>query len=236
MAVLEFDKVGERLYETGVDRGVLYPYDKPNKKYGNGVVWNGLTSVQASPSGAEPSPIYADNIKYLTLMSAEEFGGTIEAYTYPDEFAECDGSVVMSGVSIGQQSRSMFGFSYRTRIGNDVEGDRLGNKIHVVYGALAQPSESSYATVNESPEAVTFSWTFSTTPVSFNADGEFSNLRPVARLTFDSTKIDKEAWAKLEETLYGSEGTEATLPAPDELLKIVGVSSATENPDASTNQ
>lgn len=235
MTVLEFDKVGERRYETGVDRGVLYPYDKPNKKYGNGVVWNGLTSVQASPSGAEPSPIYADNIKYLTLMSAEEFGGTIEAYTYPDEFAECDGSVVLSGVSIGQQSRSMFGFSYRTRIGNDIEGDRLGHKIHVVYGALAQPSESSYATVNESPEAVTFSWTFSTTPVSFNADGEFKNLRPVARLTFDSTKISEDNWAKLEATLYGSESTEATLPAPDELLKIVGITSATES-TSNTNQ
>lgn len=228
MTALEFDKIGERYYETGVDRGVLFLYDKDKKEYGKGVVWNGLTSVQDSPSGAEPSPIYADNIKYLTLMSAEEFGGTIEAYTYPDEFAECDGSVVMSGVSIGQQSRSMFGFSYRTRIGNDIQGDRLGHKIHVVYGALAQPSESSHATVNESPEAVTFSWSFSTTPVSFSPNGDYKDLRPVAHLVFDSTKIDKAEWKKLEETLYGSANGESSLPLPDDLLKVVSATRSGE--------
>jgi len=214
MAALVWDAVGQHLYETGVDHGVLFVYDSSESAYNHGVAWNGLTAVTESPSGAELTALYADNIKYLNLMSAEEFGGTIEAYTYPDEFMECDGSVEpTTGVIFGQQKRSMFGFSYRTRIGNDTDADDYGYKIHLVYGAMASPSERAYNTVNDSPEAITFSWEFSTTPVSAGEE-----YRPVSHIVIDSTKFTTTSTkAKLTAfltTLYGGENTESTLPLP----------------------
>lgn len=215
MSKLIWDKTGERFYETGVDRGVLYPMT--DGAYGAGVAWNGLTAVSESPSGAEASPIYADNIKYLNLVSAEEFGASIEAYMYPDEFMECDGSVeVATGIVIGQQKRKTFGLSYRTVLGNDTESNDYGYKIHLIYGALAAPSEKAYATINDSPEAITFSWELTTTPVS--VEGK----KPTACLTIDSTKVDAAKLKELEDILYGTESAEARLPLPDEIIELVG--------------
>ncbi len=223
MSKLVWDKTGERFYETGVDRGVLYPA-QVGGGYASGVAWNGLTAVTESPSGAEASPIYADNIKYLNLMSAEEFGATIEAYTYPDEFAECDGSAeVVDGVMIGQQARKSFGLCYRTILGNDVDSNDHGYKLHLIYGAQAAPSEKGYATVNDSPEAITFSWEVSTTPVAV------TGFKPTACVTIDSTKIDAEKLSALEDILYGKDadeleedsGIEPRLPMPDELITLM---------------
>ena len=211
---LVWDKTGERLYETGVKKGVLYPTQQSGA-YNKGVAWNGLTAVTESPSGAEASPIYADDIKYLNLISAEEFGATIEAYTYPDEFAVCDGSVELQpGVSIGQQSRKTFGLSYRTALGNDVDGVDHGYKLHLIYGALAAPSEKGYKSINDSPEAISFSWEVTTTPVAV------ANLKPTASLTIDSTKVDPAKLEALESILYGSVSADARLPLPDEIATI----------------
>ena len=212
MPKIKWDQTGERLYETGVSKGVLYPY--ANNTYAKGVAWNGLINVSESPEGAEATPLYADNIKYLNLMSAEEFKATIEAYTYPDEFAACNGEASLEeGVSIGQQKRSQFGLSYQTKIGNDVDSE-LGYKIHLVYGALAAPSEKAYATVNDSPEAITFSWEISTTPV------EVPGFKPTASLVIDSTKVDPTKLAEFEKKLYGDETNEATLPLPSEVATL----------------
>ena len=213
MAKIEWDKTGERLYETGVKNGVLYVQE--GGVYGNGVAWNGLTAVTESPSGAEATPLYADDIKYLNLLSTEEFGATIEAYTYPDEFAACDGSAALAdGVMIGQQARKTFGLCYRTTIGNDTEGNDHGYKLHIIYGALAAPSEKAYATINDSPEAITFSWEVTTTPV------KVTGAKPTASITIDSTKADPTKLAALEKKLYGDTETEATLPLPDEIKGI----------------
>ena len=212
MPKIKWDQTGERYYETGVSKGVLYPY--ANNAYDKGVAWNGLINVSESPEGAEATPLYADNIKYLNLMSAEEFKATIEAYTYPDEFAACNGEASLEeGVSIGQQKRSQFGLSYQTKIGNDVDSE-LGYKIHLVYGALAAPSEKAYATVNDSPEAITFSWEISTTPV------EVPGFKPTASLVIDSTKVDPTKLAEFEKKLYGDETNEATLPLPSEVATL----------------
>lgn len=212
MSKLVWDKTGERKYETGVSKGVLYP--QSNGTYPKGVAWNGLTAVNESPSGAEATPLYADNIKYLNLMSAEEFGATIEAYMYPDEFAECNGEKdLVAGVSVGQQKRTPFGLSYQTKVGSDTDND-LGYKIHLIYGALAAPSEKAYATVNDSPEAITFSWEVSTTPV------EVSGAKPTASLTIDSTKVDPAKLAAFEKILYGDADAEARLPLPDEVATL----------------
>lgn len=214
MSRIEWDKTGERLYETGVKMGVLYVQDAG--AYPNGVPWNGLTAVTESPSGAEATPLFADDIKYLNLVSAEEFGATIEAYTYPDEFMECDGSAELTtGVYIGQQARKTFGLCYRTAVGNDIVNNDYGYKLHLIYGALAAPSEKAYATINDSPEAITFSWEVSTTPV--NVTGH----KPTASLTIDSTKVAKEQLALLEAELYGSEDKEPRMPLPDEVLAIL---------------
>lgn len=214
MTQLVWDQVGARFYETGVDHGVLYI---PNTAgvYETGVAWNGLVNVTESPTGAESNPQYADNIKYLNLISAEEFGCTIEAFTYPDEFAQFDGVATPApGVSVGQQARKTFGFSYRTRVGNDVDATDYGYKLHLVYGCQAAPSEKAYATINDSPEAITFSWEVTTTPVAV------PNLKPTAILTIDSTKVDAEAMADLEEVLYGTPGTDPRLPLPDEVIGL----------------
>lgn len=217
MSKLVWDQTGEKLYETGVDRGVVYPIDAQGT-FSKGAAWNGLTAVNESPSGAEATPLYANNKKYLNLMSAEEFGGTIEAYTYPDEFAECDGSVSLTeGVFITQQKRKMFGFSYRTCIGNDVVGTKYGYKLHLVYNALASPSEKENATINDDPEAATLSWEFTTTPV------DVEGFEPTAHIVIDSTKVDAEKLAALETVLYGSEDAEAKLPLPSELVTILGI-------------
>ena len=215
MPKLVWDKTGERYYETGVKQGVLYPIDSKGA-YPKGVSWNGLTNVTESPSGAEATALYADDIKYLNLISTEEFGGTIEAYTYPDEFAECDGSASLAtGVYIGQQPRKTFGLCYRTTVGNDVDNNNYGYKLHLVYGALASPSEKAYATINDSPEAITFSWEFSTTPVNV------TGFKPTACITIDSTKVDPQKLAALEAILYGGDETEARLPLPDEVAQII---------------
>jgi len=215
MSRLVWDQTGERLYETGVKHGVLYVQEAG--AYPKGVAWNGLTAVTESPSGAEATALYADDTKYLNLMSTEEFGATIEAYTYPEEFAECDGSAaVVAGVYIGQQTRKTFGMCYRTVVGNDVDTNDYGYKLHLIYGALAAPSEKGYATINDSPEAITFSWEVSTTPVSV------TGYKPTASITIDSTKVDAEALKALEAILYGSEDAEARLPLPDEIIEIVG--------------
>lgn len=218
MARLEWDKTGEHLYETGVDHGVLYFPDQTGA-YKNGVAWNGLISVSESPSGAEATGQYADNIKYLNLISAEEFGATIEAYTYPEEFEACNGNkelVDASGVYVGQQSRSVFGFCYRTMIGNDTDGQDHGYKLHLVYGCQVSPSEKAYQTVNDSPEALTLSWELSTTPI--NVTGK----KPTALLVIDSTKVDSTKLAKIEAKLYGDEtSTGAVLPTPDEIAEIL---------------
>lgn len=222
MSKIVWDKTGERLYETGVKNGVLYL--QTNGVYNNGVAWNGLTAVTESPSGAEATALYADDMKYLNLYSAEEFGATIEAYTYPDEFAECDGSKeLVDGVVIGQQTRKVFGLCYRTVIGNDTDGEAHGYKLHIIYGAMASPSEKAYATINDSPEAITFSWEITTTPVNV------TGAKPTASVVIDSTKADPTKLAALETILYGkdpttdgdSDGVDPRLPLPDELKTLM---------------
>lgn len=216
MSKLVWDQTGERRYETGVKQGVLYP-QSTGGSYPKGVAWNGLTAVTESPSGAEATPLYADDIKYLSLMSVEEFGATIEAYTYPDEFAECDGSATIAdGVTIGQQKRKAFGLCYRTVLGNDIDNNDYGYKLHLIYGAVAAPSEKAYATINDSPEAITFSWEITTTPV------EVAGFKPTASVTIDSTKVDSTKLKSLEDILYGSESKEARLPLPSEIANIIG--------------
>jgi hypothetical protein len=220
MSKLVWDQTGERLYETGVKQGVLY-VQTADGTYPKGVAWNGLTAVTESPSGAEATPLYADDIKYLNLMSNEEFGATVEAYTYPDEFAQCDGSAALAtGVMIGQQPRKTFGMTYKTTLGNDTEGNDYGYKLHFIYGALAAPSEKGYSTINDSPEAITFSWELTTTPVNV------SGFKPTATITIDSTKADAEKLAALEAILYGSESEEARLPLPDEVATLMGEAAA----------
>lgn len=221
MAALVWDAIGEHFFETGVDHGVLYPVDA-NGTYPLGVAWNGLTSVQESPSGADPNKQWADNLNYLTLYGAEEFGATIEAFTYPDEFEECDGSAeLVNGVHIGQQPRKGFGFSYRTKVGNDTVGQDLGYKIHLVYGCRAAPSERAYETINDSPEAINFSWEISTTPV--NVTGH----NPTASLVIDSrdftTTAAKEKLTAFEAILYGSDNADPRLPLPDEVKQKLTV-------------
>lgn len=221
---LVWDKTGEHYYETGVKNGVLYPMSASGT-YPKGVAWNGLTAITESPSGAEATALYADDIKYLNLMSNEEFGATVEAYTYPDEFAECDGSASLTdGVYIGQQARKTFGLCYRTTLGNDSKGNDYGYKLHIIYGAMASPSEKAYSTINDSPDAITFSWELSTTPVAV------ANFKPTASLTIDSTKVDPQKLATLEEILYGKDGTgedhstgavDPRLPLPDEIANIM---------------
>lgn len=214
MAKLVWDQSGQRFYETGVKMGVLYVQDASGA-YPKGVAWNGLTAVNEAPSGAEATPLYADDIKYLNLRSAEEFGATIEAYTYPEEFEACDGSAELApGVKIGQQARNAFGLCYRTVVGNDIAGNDFGYKLHIIYGATAAPSEKAYATINDSPEAITFSWEVSCTPV--DVDG----FKPTASLVIDSTKVDAEKLAALEAKLYGGESEEAMLPLPAEIAEI----------------
>ena len=215
MSKIVWDAIGEHTFETGVRNGVLYLKDAQGA-YSTGVAWNGLTSVSESPEGAEATDLYADDIKYLTLMSAENFKATIEAYTYPDEFAECDGSATIAdGVTIGQQSRKPFGLCYRTAIGNDTDGNEHGYKLHIVYGCQASPSEKQYSTINDSPDAVTFSWEVSTTPVNVNGK------KPTATLIIDSTKADKAKLTALEAILYGAESTEPRLPLPDEIATLM---------------
>lgn len=215
MTKLVWDQSGDRLFETGVSNGVLYVRNSEGE-YPLGVPWNGLTAVTESPSGAEPTPLYADNIKYLSLMSNEEFGATIEAYTYPDEFAECDGSAELgTGVMIGQQTRKYFGLVYKTVIGNDTDGNAYGYKLHIIYGAQAAPSEKAYATINDSPEAITFSWELTTSPI------EVTGFRPTASLVIDSTKIDAASLASIEALLFGTEDAEASLPTPDEIFALL---------------
>ena len=215
MSKIVWDQTGERLYETGVKQGVLYVQDTQGT-YPKGVAWNGLTAVTESPSGAEATPLYADDIKYLNLISTEELGGTIEAYTYPDEFAECDGSAsIATGVYIGQQPRKTFGMCYTTTVGNDVDSNAHGYKLHLIYGALASPSEKAYSTINDSPEAITFSWEFSTTPVNV------TGFKPTASIVIDSTKATPEKMAALEKILYGDTDVEPRLPLPNEVAQVM---------------
>lgn len=219
MTRLAWDTTGNKTYETGVKKGVLYPISDAGT-YPLGIAWSGLTAITESPSGAESTPIYADDIKYLSLRSAEEFGATVEAYTYPDEFAVCDGSAeLVEGVYVGQQPRKTFGLCYRTTLGNDVKGDEYGYKLHFIYGATAAPSEKSYSTINDSPEAITFSWELTTTPVTV------TGMKPTASLVVDSTKVDPIKLAALEEIIYGStEGAVvARLPLPDEIKTLLTV-------------
>lgn len=227
MTKLVWDQVGERRYETGVDQGVLYI--PVGGVYSSGYAWNGLTAVTESPSGAEATPIYADNIKYLNLLSVEEFNATIEAYTYPDQFAQCDGTATpQPGVAVGQQVRKMFGLSYRTKVGNDVAAGDFGYKLHLVYGALAAPSEKAFATVNDSPEAVTFSWELTTTPVTV------TGLKPTAIMTIDSTKVTAANLTALENALYGTGGTDPRLPLPDEAIAMFAGSVTNATPTQPT--
>jgi hypothetical protein len=227
MPALVWDQVGERFYETGVDHGVLYVPDATGV-YTSGVAWNGLTSVSETPSGAESNAQYADNIKYLNLISAEEFGATLEAFTYPDEFADFDGLVTPTpGVSVGQQPRKMFGLSYRTRVGNDIEGDEHGYKLHLVYGCIASPSEKAYNTINDSPEAITFSWELSTTPVPV------TGYKPTSLIVVDSRVVDDGALTSLEDVLYGVTLT-ARLPMPDEVIEFFETAGAASGATAGT--
>jgi hypothetical protein len=215
MSKLKWDQIGERLYETGVDKVVLFPMESTGQ-YGTGVAWNGISAVNESPSGAEPTALYANNGKYLNLISNEDFAATIEAFTYPDEFEECDGSKeIAPGVVIGQQKRKVFGLAYRTLLGNDVDGNDHGYKLHLVYGCLAAPSENNHSTVNDSPEAGTMSWSVSTTPV------EVADAKPTATVTIDSTKADKAKLKKLEDMLYGTEHAESKLPLPAEVITLM---------------
>lgn len=217
MAQLTWDQTGERFYETGVKKGVLYVYDIKTNTYGNGVAWDGLTAVTESPSGAEANPLYADDIKYLNLLSNEEFGFSIEAYQSPKEFDECDGTASPAkGIKLGQQKRKTFGFCYRTTLGNDIEGSDYGYKIHIIYGALAAPSERAYATVNDSPEAITLSWECTTTPV------EVTGFKPTSHIEITSTDLDETKLKAIEDKLYGTESEEPTLPMPDELVALIG--------------
>lgn len=225
MAILEWDKVGERLYETGVNKAVLYPM--VNNAYPKGVAWNGITSINENPSGADATDLYADNTKYLSMRAAETFGATIEAYMYPDEFAECDGSAAIKpGIYAGQQTRKVFGLSYITVLGNDSEQNEYGEKIHIIYGATASPSSKGYSTINDSPEAITFSWEVSTTPVNV------TGFKPTASLVIDSTKVaaTKEAAAvimkKIKDALHGTASTEAYLPLPDEIIALINTQAA----------
>ena len=220
MSEIKWDKPGEHFFETGVDHGVLYVVDAVSAgsvSWKKGVAWNGLSSVTQSPEGADPTAIYADNIKYLNILSVEEFKATIEAYTYPDEFMECDGSAELvpgTGVRVSQQARKAFCFSYRTKIGNDLDPE-AGYKIHIIYNALAAPSESAYETVNDSPEAIQFSWEISTTPV------EVDGMKPTAHLVIDSTKVPAEKLALIEEALYGTESSEPHVLMPDDIIAIL---------------
>ena len=219
MSKLVWDQTGERYYETGVKNGVLYVQGEGGT-YQNGVAWNGLTAVTESPSGAEPTTLYADDMKYLTLMSAEEFGATIEAYTYPVEFNQCNGEAeIATGVIVGQQDRKSFGLCYRTTVGNDVDGNAYGYKLHIIYGAKAAPSEKAYAAINDSPEAITFSWELTTTPI--NVEG----FKPTANITIDSTKADASKLTALEAILYGSESENARLPLPGEIITLMKTTS-----------
>lgn len=221
MPRLEWDKAGQKLYETGVDQCVLYT-QKADGTYDNGVAWNGITAINQSASGGDTNDLYADNIKYLSLRAAENYGATIEAYTYPEEFAACDGSAeIAPGVYAGQQARKSFGYSYRTLIGNDTEGDAHGYKLHIVYNATVSPSEKSYGTVNESPDAINFSWEVSTTPIAV------AGFKPTAHIEIDSTKADATKLATLEAMLYGSDNAEATLPTPAQVISTMGPSGAT---------
>lgn len=218
MAVITWDETGKRFYETGVDHGVLYPISETGK-YTPGVAWNGLTALTETPEGAEIEDLYADNIKYLSLLSAETFGGTIEAYTYPDEFMECDGSKELSaGVVAYQQTRKTFGLCYRTVLGNDVDGNDKGYKLHLIYGCKASVSERAYSTINDSSEAITFSWEFKSTPVTVSKAG----FKPTSCIIIDSTKVAKDKMTLLENKLYGDVSTEPELPLPDEVLSIIG--------------
>lgn len=219
MAKLEWDTAGNKIYESGTSNGVLY-LQNANGQYPEGIAWNGLTAVSENPSGAEETALWADDIKYASLTSAEEYGCTIEAYTYPDEFAECDGTVELTpGLVAGQQARKPFGFSYVTKIGNDTMGNDYGYKIHLIYGCKASPSEKSYATLNDSPDAITFSWTVNTTPVATAIDGH--PLKPLASLTIDSTKVDPNNLETLKEALYGTTSADARLPLPEEVFSIL---------------
>ena len=215
MARLIWDEVGQRFFETGVKNGVLYVQDNDGS-YKNGVVWNGLTAVTESPSGAEETPLYADDVKYLTLRSAEEFGATVEAYTYPEEFEQCDGSAqIANGVTIGQQARRAFGLCYRTSVGNDIQGQNFSYKLHLIYGCTVAPSEKSYSTINDNPEAITFSWELSTVPVP--VDG----FSPTASLVIDASKVDEGKMALLEDALFGDESNEAKLLLPNEIMEML---------------
>lgn len=231
---LEWDKTGEHLFETGVKNCVLYPYsteaiavDSKDYNYGPGVVWNGITSISENPSGAEATPLYADDIKYLNLYSTEQFGATIEAYMYPDEFADCDGTASpVAGVRVGQQTRKVFGLSYKTTVGNDEEGNNHGYKLHIIYGAQASPSAKAYQSINDSPEAITFSWELNTVPVNV-ADVDGKKFKPTATLVIDTTKLNEGQLtnlAKLEALMYGSDSPskEAVLPLPDEIIALIG--------------
>ena len=215
MARLIWDEVGQRFFETGVKNGVLYVQDDDGV-YKNGVVWNGLTAVTESPSGAEETPLYADDVKYLTLRSAEEFGATVEAYTYPEEFEQCDGSAsIADGVTIGQQARRAFGLCYRTSVGNDIQGQNYSYKLHLIYGCTVAPSEKSYSTINDNPEAITFSWELSTVPVP--VDG----FSPTASLVIDASKVDEGKMQQLEDALFGNESNEAKLLLPNEIMELL---------------
>lgn len=222
MSVISWDATGERLFETGVDHGVLYPYNATTRSYDSGVAWNGLTGATESPDGAEPNDLYADNIKYASLRSAETFGGTIEAYTYPDEFGECDGSASpVEGVYLGQQSRKPFGFCFRTKVGSDADTEANNYKIHIWYNCTASPSERAYETVNDSPDAITFSWEVTSTPVAT------TGYKAVSTITIDVWKLTTSVRTALENKLYGTESSEPTLPDPDTLLALLGAGTTT---------
>ena len=215
MARLIWDEVGQRFFETGVKNGVLYVQNNDGS-YANGVVWNGLTAITESPSGAEETPLYADDVKYLTLRSAEEFGATIEAFTYPEEFEQCDGSAqIAQGITIGQQARKAFGLCYRTAVGNDIQGQEFSYKLHIIYGCTVAPSEKSYSTINDNPEAITFSWELSTVPVP--VDG----FKPTASLVIDADKVDAGKLQLLENALFGDAENEATLLLPNQIMELM---------------